>query len=328
MSFADASDGTKALHEITTSDRFAFDWSSTHLLSHIVGRSVAERLGITGDAFLTCPNDFDYGCQHGFVEYALSVIDSPVAVVERMCESMPDVPRVAKGNCYHGAGHALMMNYSYNLYESLDNCDKFNAKYDGYCETGVFMENVNGFLSGDLQTAFAENNTFLDDDPLAPCSIVADHHKQWCYTSHMPYIMHFYANDLEKIIASCDMVEPAYREGCVYSIGSYSRTLGSQRALLSESVFSSDGADNAIFICDHVVEEHRMTCYTAVLNQNLIDYGFEYVRSFCGKVDNARKGECWRVVGRQLGNISENDSEKEEHCSKAPKRYQSDCLGG
>ena len=41
-----------------------------HQIAHVVGRDTAKFFGINGEAFLSCPTSFNYGCQHGFFEYA------------------------------------------------------------------------------------------------------------------------------------------------------------------------------------------------------------------------------------------------------------------
>ena len=315
------------LHVMVWGDAFIFDETGGHTLAHVIGRVIAQKFGVLGSVFLMCPIDFDYGCQHGFVEYALGKMNSPVKVVKQMCESMPDVPHIAKGNCYHGAGHALMMNYSYDLYGALEKCDKLDEKYDGYCETGVFMENVNGYL-GDRIDSYSETSGFQDDDPLAPCNRVADRHKEWCYVSHAPYIMAFYGNDLEKIVEACvnGPVED-YKSSCVYSVGSYSRIPQSQRNLLKDFDFEEDSIGGSIFVCNQFSDRFRVICYKAVLNQNLIDFGFDNVSSFCDRVDGVYKKECWQIIGRQLGSILSSESERSKLCEAAPEIYQRDCLG-
>ena len=326
----DAEEAMKELYSIVWADKFFFDPSFGHNLGHIVGRETARKFGVNGSAFLMCPDDFDYACQHGFVEYALAETNSPIEVVKQMCETMPDIPNVAKGNCYHGSGHALMQNNSYDLWVSLDHCSKFEEKYLGFCETGVFMENVNGYLRGEVQDWFPDNNTFREDDPHAPCSDISDDEiKRLCYISHAPYLMSFYDYDLRDIVDACvlDGIGRNAVEGCVYSIGAYSRIPDSHRILLKDHNFQGDTVEAAIYICDQFPDEFRLSCYMGVLNQNIIDYGFDNVSSFCRKVDKVYKKECWRIVGRRLDDIVYVYTEKELNCSTVPGEYQDDCLG-
>lgn len=317
------------LDSIVWGGKFTIDASSAHNLGHIVGRETARTLGVVGEAFLQCPIDFDYACQHGFVEYALGVVDSPVEAVKQMCGTMPDIPRVAKGNCYHGAGHALMMNYSYNLHSALEKCDMFDSRWDGYCETGAFMENVNAYLRSYLTEVYPEHNTFRDDDPLAPCSTIAERYKEWCYVSHVPYIMDFYQDDLKKIVETCVGVDNDNdKRSCAYSVGAYSRTPGAQRRLLRSDDFTGNILDDAHYICSQFLEDTlRVGCYTGVLNQNIIDYGFESMYPFCEKIEESNRRVCWQIVGRQVGNIASDQSEREAHCLVSPEEYRNDCLG-
>ena len=81
-----------------------------HQLAHAVGRETAKRFGVNGAAFQRCPNIFNYGCVHGFFEYALGQTATPRAAAVSICGSW----RQALGacdrfSCYHGVGHGVLM---------------------------------------------------------------------------------------------------------------------------------------------------------------------------------------------------------------------------
>ena len=319
-----AQDGIQVLQDMTWGGAFSFDPSVAHLLAHIVGRETARRYNLSGEAFLTCPVDFDYGCYHGFLEAGFLRGYKPNELVTEMCESMPITPMYAKVACYHGSGHALVMHYSYGLYEPLKQCDMLiNSERQDACRSGVFMENVNG-VNG-LKTTDEPDNGFRDDNPLAPCSDLDEKYKVRCYENQMPYWLESLNYTLEDLIAVCDIVEEGYVDECVHSVGAYSIYPGNQYKLLGANA-EGDFIDKTIYICNQFPEEHRMRCYAPAIQQNFIYHGIEVVSGFCEKIDAVYRDECWRVIGGDLAGKVENNDDLVATCLKAPDQYREICL--
>ena len=135
-------DGFLMLDDIMARNEEYKIFSDGHEFAHVIGRQWAKDKGESGDAFLACPRDYYYGCQHGFFESVLATADSPVEAATSVCESAPGSQRFF---CYHGVGHGLMMSYAYKLDSVLQKCDQMPS--DGFkqngCWQGAFMENIN-----------------------------------------------------------------------------------------------------------------------------------------------------------------------------------------
>jgi len=74
------------LGELKSSGRVE-DSVDDHLLAHVVGRATAERFGANGRSFQLCPNEFNYGCPHGFFEFVLGRTGTPKHAARLICES-------------------------------------------------------------------------------------------------------------------------------------------------------------------------------------------------------------------------------------------------
>ena len=59
----------------------------THQLAHLIGVATAERFGANKQAFMLCPNTFNYGCVHGFFIYVLGRSASPTKAATTICDS-------------------------------------------------------------------------------------------------------------------------------------------------------------------------------------------------------------------------------------------------
>ena len=319
---------TKAtvLHTERWGGAFGIDPTYGHDMLRAVGEVLAEKFGLTRESILRCPNDFDYGCQRGFLEYALSQVDFPPPVITELCEGIPDVPKVAKGNCYYGAGHGLMLHHGYDLQQSLAWCDEAGGKRPS-CWFGVFYENVFGIMRGTITAN--EKNGFRVDDPFAPCNRLDERYKYMCYKTHAPYLMFYYNNNFEQVVAACvHNAEERYQGVCAEDVGSHVRVSAVQQ-LVPEN-FRSDGTfiDKAVYLCNTFPEHLRVDCYAGIIRQNIIDYGIDGISGLCASVAERHRKKCWQIIGERVISIAANENEKHLSCSVAPAMYRDDCLFG
>ena len=314
----------RALHDMTWGGEFLFEPSSAHQITHTIGRSTGEKFGLTGEAFLKCPIDFDYGCHHGFFEAGLAVVPSPAEFIENTCSNMPDTPPYAKTACYHGSGHALVMNYSYGLYKPLEQCDLLEREHRKWdCYSGVFMENVSGAQG--RKTNDEIDNGFRTEDPFAPCNNINERYKTLCYQSQVSYWLYALQWDLKKIIDMCNKVEDGYVQDCVYNLGAQSIYSSIQDMLLGDSI-SGNLIDKTIFICNQFSEEYHMRCYEPAIDQNFTYYGIENTKEFCGKLNERYRSRCWKVIGRNIGGKVKDETDLYKFCNQVPEIYYNDCL--
>jgi hypothetical protein len=190
--------------------------SDHHDVAHEIGLKTAERFGINGQAFLLCPTLFNYGCQHGFFEYALGKAGTGEKAAALICGSLDNsYSSKFKFYCYHGLGHGVMMAKNYNLKEALTACDALDTRFgqDG-CWQGVFMENVNARERGDERAS-----SFSNTDPLAPCNVVPDKYRHECFVNHAGWLMKSFGKDLKKATSACLQAPGPYVSSCLQSLG-------------------------------------------------------------------------------------------------------------
>ena len=314
----------QVLEEMIASPLFSFNAANEgHSLAHVIGRITSQDSGGTGDAFLRCPTSLDYGCQHGFLEDALIRADSPAEAVTNICESLPAVPTIGRPNCYHGSGHGVMMNASYDLTEALAVCDRVPDPLS--CFTGVAMENVTGSISGRIQELYAEHDSFEKDNPLAPCDTLTDVlHRKACYRQHMPYLASYFDYDLQGVVNACLSAGNSVDiHDCVFGFGAYGIYDGIQESFLPG--FEGDFMDKIITMCDHFPEEYRMHCYTPAIDQSTVFYRVKRASDFCYKVDAQYMRECFYAIGDRLRSLVVDRDETEAECSSVPEEYRIEC---
>jgi len=91
------------------------------------------------------------------------------------------------------------MYYDYNMEKALAYCDALETVFgrDG-CWQGLFMENMNGALSGNWK-----ETGFSKVDPLLPCSAMEERHQHECFINHAGWIIDFFERDYVKAIEAC-----------------------------------------------------------------------------------------------------------------------------
>ena len=126
---------------------------SCHSAYHVIGQSAGSTTDDPWATFLAGTNDCNYGYVHGVVEGLMAtVVDATTAVdeVATLC-SYPDGvvndddSKAVLGNCFHGAGHALLKLRSVPTDALADCAAAFADQTDvsspvGVCADGVFME--------------------------------------------------------------------------------------------------------------------------------------------------------------------------------------------
>ena len=293
--------GVRVLRSISENPLFVIR-GDLHQLAHIVGRSAARNYGGTGDVFNRCPLDFDYGCLHGFFEHALSQVVSPGLALTSICDSFKE-GSYDKSSCYHGGGHGLMMNESYDLDRALSVCDSLPS-YQSDCETGVFMENAIGFVAGRVPP---ERALFLPGENwLAPCDSIERKYRRYCYAYHFRnYLPYMYSARSDDLIAVC-LGAGKDKETC---LGGLAETFVTVH---NEIIFSTSfpnvalygRAARAAYLCDHFPDRHVPLCHRSVLRRLLRIGGLRSrlhtAREYCGSVE-VHKEVCDEVFEEEEG---------------------------
>jgi hypothetical protein len=271
-----------------------------HHFAHGIGQKTAERFGVNGRAFLLCPTSFNYGCQHGFFQYALGQAKGTDSAAHLICGSL-DQSYSLKFifYCYHGVGHGVLMAKNYDLANALAACDtlKTHNGQDG-CWQGVFMENVN---AGRKDSSSRQG--FSRTDPLAPCNVVAEKYRQECFINHAGWLMKFFENNVTDAASACVKAPGPHVSTCLQSIGlmvtnpAWQPSLGSHR----------DGKNHEVIawnLCRKFPRGHRESCVIGAIDNilNFDELEVSRAKTFCNTVDAAYRKICYQRVGFSLRN--------------------------
>lgn len=302
-----------------------------HLHVHEIGRALAESRDVNVDAFLSCPTTYNYGCQHGFFEYALSKTSSPSEAATLICEDLPsDSPVKLYYYCYHGVGHGLMMAFAYNLQKSLDTCDKLpNQRAQEGCLQGVLMENGNVAVSDpSLATGFSSA------DPLSPCNKMVERYQWQCFINHAGYLMKITNLDLVEAAKIClTAPTPVNKQACIQSLG-----LMVTNPLWQKSVAGVDTVSNAKRnvevswqMCEKLPSESQKDCIIGAVGNihNFDETGILRSSLFCDLVSQNFREICFREIGKQVVAQAKNLGEAVRVCHKIEKKDDNiNCLLG
>lgn len=300
-------------YDETVADRPKAD---SHLLAHEIGRQAAETFGVSGDVFLSCPQIYNYGCQHGFFEKALSKVDTPKQAIESICGKLEGDTRYSRkfqSYCYHGVGHGLMMAQAYDLPAALAICDLLNSKLaqEG-CWQGLFMENVNGSMRGE-----ARDEAFSKDDPLAPCSKVDAKYHRECYIVHAPYLLVFYKNDTKSAANACLKAAEGDITPCFEGIGLLVTNRGWQELLLPPANNNTSELEpRAWQICQEFPSDYVSLCVRGSVIQivNASAKNMDSAVKFCELVAQQYSALCFENIGSTLRGDATNPQSVKDKC--------------
>jgi plastocyanin len=283
-----------------------------HQLAHAVGRETAKHFGVNGAAFQRCPNVFNYGCVHGFFEYALGRTATPRAAAVSICGSGGERSEVDRFSCYHGVGHGVMMAKAYDLQGALGVCDTFpTVEGERGCWQGVFMENVNAGMAGE-----ARPGVFVRDRPLAPCTNVAVQYRHECYINHAGWIVLVSSFDIARAARVCMGAEPLYRSVCAQSLGLMVTNPSWQTSLAKPLVGKRSFEQIAWNLCTRFPSRLQKDCVVAAVD-NLANFDLlEVQRSdrFCGLVAQSLRDACYKQIGLNLRRRTTSLGTAEDHC--------------
>ncbi len=289
-----------------------------HQGAHLLGRLSYEIYG--EKAFAYCSAECHSGCYHGateafFKEHGTANLQDNLKII---CGS--GLNNFLSHQCIHGVGHGLMAWSDYDITEALKDCDLLTSRQDS-CYTGVFMENIIGAVPvGSAQvksTGLTEHVTkYLNDEPLYPCTIVADKYRSACYFYQTSRMVQLFHSDFVKVSHGCLAAPAQYQEVCFESMGrdidGYTQgqpeksialcmnaPYGSfRRGCLSGAVqdtfWDTSGQDTAIQFCKNLIDaKEKEACYTIIISRATQLLGTKGEKeTFCQKVENKYTAAC------------------------------------
>jgi hypothetical protein len=297
-----------------------------HHVAHEIGKITAERFGINGPAFFLCPTSFNYGCQHGFFQYALGKAHATDKAARMICGSL-DRSYSAKFifSCYHGVGHGVLLAMGHNLGKALAACDTLETAvgHEG-CWQGVFMENVNASMKGTvLQEGFSRT------DPLAPCNVVPEKYRHQCFINHAGWLMKFFNNGVQQASEACLKAPDAYLSPCLRAIGLMVTNPGWQPALARDTHGKAPRLI-AWDLCLQFPKDHREQCVIGGIDaiMNFDEFYMAKGKAFCVSVDADYQFLCYQAMGAELRNHATDSNFVRENCAGLDDEAARACLQG
>lgn len=193
--------------------------SNCHQVAHVIGREAAKKYPSLAETYSHGDNFCWSGYYHGAIETVAAKLgkEKILTQINTVCASFLQKEKYSFDhyNCVHGMGHGLMAVLDDDLYKALESCEKFSGDWQQQsCYSGVFMENVMNEISGGGRKAY-----FKADDPMYPCTEVADKYKNDCYMMQTSHALSVVGYDYAKIFKLCSEVEAPYNSTCYLSLG-------------------------------------------------------------------------------------------------------------
>lgn len=300
-----------------------------HLHVHEIGRATAEFQGINIDAFISCPTTFNYGCQHGFFEYALSQTSSLKEAATTICENIgSDMPPKLYYYCYHGVGHGLMMALSYDLEKSLKVCNQLPSQraVEG-CWQGTFMENSNTAITDEEKVL-----GFSKNDPLSPCNRVENRYVWQCYINHAGYLTKVANLNLQKVAELCLSSLNGGAKPCLQSLGLMTTNPIWQKSVKNVDTINDPkkNAEVAWQICSELPEQTHIDCLIGAVGNihNFDEVNIARSSYFCSLVNKEYQNTCFFEIGKNIGLQAKDLSEAKSICENIPNALKESCLSG
>jgi plastocyanin len=314
------SSGMIVLRDVFDSRQYAIG-SDGHELAHKIGRETASHFGINGEAFLSCGSDFNYGCQHGFFEYALGKTESSLDAATLICENLPkSLPQKDYFYCYHGVGHGVLMAQAYDMQGALDECDKLTSmNAQRACWQGMFMENVNGQMKRE-----ARKGVFDANDPLAPCSHLEEKYQYDCYENHAGYLISLMNLSLSKASAACLGAIQGKQGACMIGLGLMTTNPGWQHTMSKKNNFTMQ---NAYELCRQFPDGFLDDCIIAGA-ANLINFGqVSEASELCALGPEEDTDKCFKRIGSALRVQTSSPQMLAKKCEDVPLEFRQLCIG-
>jgi hypothetical protein len=198
--------------------------SACHQLMHIVGRGAYAKYGNLADAFAHGDQYCWSGYYHGIMEQVSKEkgYNYIIKNVNSICKPIADKYgpySFNHFNCVHGLGHGFMMIEDENLFDALSSCDAMDGSWkQDSCFGGVFMQNVMN-VQGPEGTTIANYKYLKSDQPMYPCTAVAEKYKGQCYLMQTSFALELENYDFGKVFKLCSQIESEHIETCYQSLG-------------------------------------------------------------------------------------------------------------
>lgn len=260
-----------------------------HDLAHIVGRVLAEKSGFEEGTLLLCPDDWSFGCQHGFIEEVLAKSQASSEDLHAVCNRV--TPWRRSFRCFHGIGHGLTMLHGNDFGKALRSCDDLRGgSLTLACHQAVFHEAFNLWHADK-----APEMTYDDVDPLFPCNSVDVSYRWGCYSKHAARLLMYENFDVRSAARWCLLAEEQFRRPCLAEFGQYAANPLSRQTLLRHTRGIPEGSATAqaAALCDRAMPEgFSPHCYTGAIAHFVSRGEPSDAEAFCDAVAEERRSAC------------------------------------
>jgi hypothetical protein len=192
--------------------------SNCHQIAHVIGRAASKKYDDISKAYNEGDNFCWSGYYHGVIEGIAKDMgrEGLITNINSVCAGAKKEHQYSfyHYNCVHGMGHGLMVVQNNELFESLETCNKLEGSWEQTsCHGGVFMENIMSNINPDHATKYLKN-----DDPLYPCTAVAEQYKQSCFLMQTSHALVVLSQDYSQVFNLCGTVG-VHAATCFQSLG-------------------------------------------------------------------------------------------------------------
>lgn len=293
-----------------------------HEYAHGIGIEAYGRSPDITATFAACGDGYSSGCRHGVIQaYFESRHDVTASEVDALCQPFKSATasRWVLFQCVHGMGHGLTMFHAHDLPRALADCDLLADGWDREsCYGGAFMESViHATAPHHPATRLAAQahphepavafKAIDPDDPLYPCSIMAERYLHACYQMQTSVMLHVNHGDIGKAARSCDGAPPHMRSVCYQSLG---------RDITS---YALRDPQKTADLCAKGTAEYQPACYFGAAKA-LVDWtattdaAFTFCRIVVGEPGALR---CYQALGEEIATLVAAVPEREEQCTRA-----------
>jgi hypothetical protein len=325
-----------------------------HVYAHAIGIEAFRHDPDVGRTFGRCTELFQSGCYHGVIQAYFQKVEPGGGARTVSAEDANALCRSYRGEggntwllfqCVHGMGHGLTMFRGHDLTKALADCDLLVEDWDRHsCYGGAFMENIvnatqphaggahggaghAGHEPGPATPAPGRGGVLptesgfkaLDpDEPLYPCSILADRYLVDCYQMQTSAMLWFNHGDIADAARTCDRAPEDMRPWCYQSLG---RDISS---------YTLQDADESIRLCSLGNAAWQPWCYVGLV-KNFVDLtaktdtGFAFCRQVPGR---ANKLKCHEALGEEVSVLTNDPDRRAELCARSEEGYADACRYG
>lgn len=166
--------------------------------------------------------------------------------------------------------------------------------------------------------ASAEVFKALDpEEPLYPCNVVQEHHRQACYLMQTSAILYANNGDFRDAARQCQRAPEAHRNTCYVSLGRDANSWG------------RGNSERATAYCTAAPAAGQPYCIVGLV-KNVVDVTADPNDGmrFCAQAPDNTKPACYRAVGQEIALLQATSPGREQACRAAAAGYVTECRNG